>query len=72
MPTGKHYFIEAAEAGGYRVIAKGAKKASTVTGTQKEAIAAVKQFNPQDRPDVSRARVTATGKPDQWRAARTR
>jgi hypothetical protein len=71
MPTGKHYFIEETE-GGYRVIAKGAGKASTVTKTQKEAIAAVRQFNPEDHPDVSRARVTATGKPDQWRAAKKR
>ena len=72
MSKGKHYFIEARQEGGYRVIANGAKRTSLLTRTQEEAIAAVKQFNPADEPDVSRARVTAAGSPDQWRAAKTK
>lgn len=69
MSTGKHYFIEASKDGGYRVMAKGAKKASAVTDTQKKAIAIAKSFNPSDHPDVARVETTNAGRPPQWRSA---
>jgi hypothetical protein len=67
MSTGKHYFIEENEAGKFAVRAKGSERASRLLDTQKQGEAIVKQFNPDDRPDVERVRNTKTGGRDQWR-----
>ena len=72
MPTAKHYFIEPTRNGRYRVLAAGAKKASATTETEAEAMALVKQFNPDDHPDISRVRNVKTGGRDQWRGVRSR
>jgi hypothetical protein len=67
MSTGKHYFIEENEDGKFAVRAKGSKRASRLADTQKEAEKLVKQFNPDDKPDVERVRNTKAGGRDQWR-----
>ena len=67
MSTGKHYFIEENEDGKFAVRAKGSERASRLANTQKEAEKLVKQFNPDDKPDVERVRNTKAGGRDQWR-----
>ncbi len=69
MSTGKHYFIEKNDEGKFAVRAKGSERASRLLDTQKEAEQLVKQFNPEDKPDVERVRNTKTGGRDQWRKA---
>jgi uncharacterized protein YdaT len=69
MSTGKHYFIERT-GDGYAVRARGSERASAIEDTQRDAIARAKEFNPNDRPDVSRVEHTKGGKPDHWRSAR--
>ncbi|HTV08606.1 MAG TPA: DUF2188 domain-containing protein [Candidatus Aquilonibacter sp.] len=68
MSTGQHYFIEKNDAGKYAVRAKDSNRASALFDTQAEAIAHVKQLNPDDHPDVEHVRHTGTG-PDKWRPA---
>jgi hypothetical protein len=68
MSTGKHYFIEENDEGKYAVRAKGSDRASRLADTQKEAEKLVKQFNPDDHPDIERVRNTKTGGRDHWRA----
>ena len=67
MSTGKHYFIEENEDGKFAIRAKGSQRASRLANTQKEAEKLVKQFNPDDKPDVERVRNTKVGGRDQWR-----
>lgn len=67
MSTGKHYFIEENEDEKFAVRAKGSARASRLASTQKEAETLVKQFNPEDKPDVERVRNTKAGGRDQWR-----
>ena len=67
MSAGKHYFIEEKEDGNFAVRAKGSERASRLANTQKEAEKLVKQFNPDDKPDVERVRNTKAGGRDQWR-----
>ena len=67
MSTGKHYFIEENEDGKFAVRAKGSERASRLASTQKAAEKLVKQFNPEDKPDVERVRNTKAGGRDQWR-----
>lgn len=67
MSTGKHYFIEENENGKFAIRAKGSQRASRLADTQKEAERLVKQFNPEDHPDVERIRNTRAGGRDQWR-----
>lgn len=71
MSTEKHYFIERGDED-YRIVAANAKRVSARAETEKEAIALAKQFNPRDHPDVSRVRITKTGKPNQWRAVKSK
>jgi uncharacterized protein YdaT len=66
MGTGKQYFVEPAEGGGFAVKAEGAKKASAILQTQKEAIEKAKEFNPEKKPHVARVRQTNAGHPDQF------
>jgi len=68
MSTGKHYFIEENSQGKFAIRAKGSTRASRLADTQKEAEKLVKQFNPEDRPDVERVRNTKGGGRDQWRS----
>ena len=67
MSTGKHYFIEENEDGKFAVRSEGSQRASRLANTQKEAEKLVKQFNPDDKPDVERVRNTKAGGRDQWR-----
>ena len=67
MSTGKHYFIEENENGKFAIRAKGSQRASRLADTQKGAERLVKQFNPEDHPDVERIRNTRAGGRDQWR-----
>jgi hypothetical protein len=67
MSTGKHYFIEENQAGKFAIRAKGSERASRLVDTQRQAETMVKQFNPEDKPDVERVRNTETGGRDQWR-----
>ena len=69
MGTNEHYFIEETD-GGFAVIVKGAERAGAVLPTQEEAIAKVKELNPNDRPDVERVRNRETGSRDKWRSAK--
>ena len=69
MPTEKHYFIERRDDGQYAATAKGAQRASGLFDTQKDAIAFVKEVNPNDRPNVERVRNTNIGHPDKWRSS---
>ncbi len=68
MSTGKHYFVEETTEGRFAVRAKDSERASDVYDTQQEAVARIKELNPDDRPDVERVRNVATGGRDQWRA----
>jgi hypothetical protein len=68
MSTGKHYFIEKNDEGKFAVRAKCSQRASRLADPQKEAEDLVKQFNPDDRPDIERVRNTKTGGRDRWRA----
>ena len=63
----KNIYIERGDDGKYR--AKHAHGASTgiVTGTQREAIDAVKRQFPGAHPDVERVRNTSGGRRDKWR-----
>ena len=70
--TGKHYFIEQNAKGMFAVRAKGSHRASRLAATQREAERLVRQFNPEDRPDVERVRNTRHGGRDQWRAERSK
>jgi hypothetical protein len=54
MPTDKHYFIEKTKNGRYTVQAKGSRQASAASNNQEEAIASVKELNPNDHSDVER------------------
>lgn len=67
MSTGKHYFIEENGNGKFAIRARGSQRASRLADTQKEAERLVKQFNPEDHPDVERIRNTRAGGRDQWR-----
>jgi uncharacterized protein YdaT len=67
--TGKHYFVEETAAGRYAVRAKGAQRASSIVNTQREAVARVKELNPEDKPDVERVRNTTSGGRDKWRSS---
>jgi hypothetical protein len=55
-----HYLIEENAEGKFAIRAKGSQRASRLVDTQKEAEKLVKQFNPDDRPDVERVRNTKT------------
>lgn len=68
MSTGKHYFIEQNDEGKFAVRAKDSQKASRLADTQREAEEWVKQFNPDDRPNIERVRNTKNGRRDHWRA----
>jgi uncharacterized protein YdaT len=65
MGTGKKYYVEPADEG-YSVRAEGARRASAVLRTQKEAIERAKELNPDLKPHVARVRHTAGGHPDQF------
>jgi uncharacterized protein YdaT len=52
MPNRKHYFIEQRADGRYAVRATESERASDILDTQHEAIARVKELNPNDHPDV--------------------
>jgi hypothetical protein len=70
MATGKHYFIEQRPNGQFAATPKGGTRAAGVFDNQHQAIAQVKQWNPNDRPDVERVRNTNAGDRDKWRPAR--
>jgi hypothetical protein len=70
MPTDEHYFIEQTDDGRFAVRAKGSTRASAVLATQEEAIARVKELNPNDHPDVERVRNVEAGGRDKWRSDR--
>lgn len=65
MGTGKEYYVEPTD-GGYSVKAQGAKRASAILRTQKEAIEKAKELNPELKPHVARVRHTTVGHPDQF------
>jgi uncharacterized protein YdaT len=67
MPRDEHYFIEPTH-GRFAVRAKGSIRASAVLDTQDEAIARVKELNPNDHPDVERVRNVETDGRDNWRS----
>jgi hypothetical protein len=69
MSTGKHYFIEENNMGKFAIRAKGSQRASRLCNTQKQAEALVKQYNPDDKPDVERVRNVKTGGRNKWRRA---
>ncbi|HEY4355822.1 MAG TPA: DUF2188 domain-containing protein [Acidobacteriaceae bacterium] len=64
MSTGKHYFIEENQEGKFAVRAEGSQYASSLHDTEEKAIAEVGRLNPQDRPDIERARHQTTGSRD--------
>jgi len=70
MATDKHYFVEQRPDGQFAATPKGATRAAGLFDTQHEAIAQVKQWNPNDRPDVERVRRTDVGGPDKWRSSK--
>jgi hypothetical protein len=70
MSTDAHYFIEQTDEGRFAIRAKGSTRASAVFDTQEQAIAHVKQMNPNDHPDVERVRNVSSGGRDQWRSGR--
>ena len=70
MSTDKHYFIEENRGGKFAARAKGSSRASRLCDTQKQAEQVVKQFNPNDKPDVERVRNRETGGRDKWRSKR--
>ena len=51
MPTDEHYFIEQTNDGRFTVRAKSSERASD---SPEEALARVKELNPNDHPDVER------------------
>ena len=59
MPTNKHYFIEKTKNGHYTVQAKGSRQASAAANNQEEAIASVKELNPNDHSDSREGRQTS-------------
>jgi len=65
MGTEKEYYVEPVD-DGYSVKAAGAKRASAILPTQKEAIEKAKELNPDLKPHVTRVRNTAVGHPDQF------
>jgi uncharacterized protein YdaT len=65
MGAGKEYYVEPVD-DGYSVKAAGAKRASAILPTQKEAIEKAKELNPDLKPHVARVRNTAVGHPDQF------
>jgi hypothetical protein len=70
MPTDEHYFVEQTDDGRFAVRAKGSERATGVFDSQEQAIARVKELNPNDHPDVERVRNVASGGRDQWRSAK--
>jgi hypothetical protein len=70
MATGKHYFIEQRDDGRFAATPRGAARAAGVFDTQREALDQVKEWNPNDRPDVERVRNTNVGGRDQWRSSK--
>jgi uncharacterized protein YdaT len=68
VPTDEHYFVEQTGDGRFAVRARGSERASSVFDTQEQAIARVKELNPNDHPDVERVRNVSSGGRDQWRS----
>lgn len=62
-------YVEPHEGGGYSVKREGAKRASAVLPTQKEAIARARELQPDKKPNVARVRETPGGDPDKFRKA---
>jgi hypothetical protein len=62
----KEYFIEQRPDGRYNVVGPNADRPSAVTGTQAEAIARAKQFDPNATIHVERVRSVGPGR-DKWR-----
>jgi hypothetical protein len=70
MSTDKHYFVEQTEDLHYAVRARGSQRASAVVDTQRKAIDLVREFNPNDHPDVERTRSTREGGRHKWRSVK--
>ncbi len=62
-----HVYIERRDDGKYKVMTKGAERASAVADTQGEALKVAQKMYPDSAPDIERVRRTSKGKPDQWR-----
>jgi hypothetical protein len=67
MSTKNHYYIERSQDGRYSITPKGSVRAAEIVDTQHEAIQRVKEFNPDDHPDIERVRNTNNGRRDKWR-----
>ena len=61
-------YVEPHENGGFAVKREGAKRASAVLPTQKEAIARAKELEPDKKPSVARVRNVSGGSPDKFRS----
>lgn len=64
------YYVEQREQGDYAVRRGGAKRASDVLPTQREAIKRGTELGDGRAPVVERVKHTNVGKPDQWRKAK--
>ena len=60
-------YVEPHDGGGFAVKREGAKRASAVKPTQKEAIVRAKEIAPDKKPNVARVRNAHGGGPDQFR-----
>jgi hypothetical protein len=69
MPSKKQTFVEKRPEGDFAVRRAGAKRASAVEPTQREAIARARELEPGVAPSVERVRNTSGGKRDKWRKA---
>jgi len=67
MGSKGHVYIERRENGKYAVMVGGAKRASRLCDTQKQAIATARRMHPDVKPDVERQRRRKSGSPDHWR-----
>ena len=63
----KELYVEQRPEGDYAVRRPGADRASVVTGTQAEAIAAAREIEPNAAIHVERVRDTNRGSRDKWR-----
>ena len=60
-------YVEPRDEGGYSVKREGAKRASAVLPTQKEAIARARELEPGKQPNVARVRNVSGRGPDKFR-----
>lgn len=61
------WYIERNDDGRYSATKGGAKRASVVENTQREAIERAKAIDPEAHRNVERVRNTDRGEPDKWR-----